>query len=194
CDAPRKRLDLDETRCARSAAASGSAGALTARRVGRRRRGRGRRRRRGRSFVPAADYRAAPVGDVEHGLLAVVAPHFPVHERGVVRGFLAIVGGLDREVIQTNSLPSRRLEWRLRRIRVALGRAGARSAALALSEERRRARQRRESRTQPERVQQLTSRQLAAIEPFQDLCRVLTHFDLLVTGNWQLATVPSARG
>jgi len=87
-------------------------------------------------LIPAADQESAPVADVEHGLLAVVASDLPIHQRGVVRGFLRIVDDLTGQVIEQNRFPSRRLERQLGGCGIAFRSARARASALALCERR----------------------------------------------------------
>src|SRR5439155_15778972 len=80
--------EIIEYREPRRAWAAGSTATASAPALSCSRRGRGRRLsfglRRGR-LIPAAQDETAPFSDVENGLLAIVAPDFPVHERGVVR-------------------------------------------------------------------------------------------------------------
>jgi hypothetical protein len=91
-------------------------------------------------LIAAAQQESAPVADVEQGLLAVVAPDLPVHERGVVRGLLRIVDDLTGQVIEKDRFPSSRLERQFSGSGIAFRRAGARAAALALRERRYRTR------------------------------------------------------
>src|SRR5207302_6617325 len=91
-------------------------------------------RRRRRRLIPAAEDETAPVADVEHRLLPVVASDFPVHERGVVRRLLRVVHDLTGEMIEQDRLPPGRLERKFGRCRIALRRARAGAAALALRE------------------------------------------------------------
>ena len=128
-------------------------------------------RRRRRRDVAAAQDQAAPVADVEHRLLAVVAANLPVHQRLVVRRFLRVVDDLAGKVIEQDRLPSGRLERQLRRRGVAVGRAVAGAAALALRERGRRPNRHGDA----ERLQQLTARDPAAIERMKQPRKIITH-------------------
>jgi hypothetical protein len=138
-DAPAETVEHRVARRARPAAAPATAtrGRVRVGAVGIRGSGFGIRRRRGRGDVAAAQNQAAPIADVEHRLLAVVAPNLPVHERGVVGGLFRIVRDLARQMIEEHGLPASRLEGKFRRRGIAFGQARARAAALALSERRR---------------------------------------------------------
>src|SRR5262252_11254428 len=132
-----------------------------------------------RRLIATANHEAAPVADVEHRLLAVVAPDLPVHERGVVGRLLRVVDGLTREMVEQHRLPSGRLEWQLRGSRIALGRAGAGAAALTLRERRRRA----EGDGSAQSLQQTAARDSAAIEVGEQLAKVDAHEGSCEIGN-----------
>ena len=89
-------------------------------------------------LIPAPKHETAPVADVEHRLLAIVAADLPIHECRVERRFLGIVHDLTGEVIEQNGLPSRWLEGKFGWRGVTLRSARARTAALSLSERRHR--------------------------------------------------------
>src|SRR5262249_33755911 len=148
-DAPAEIVEYRKARSTRTAAARAAA-------VGRCLLARRRRRRR---LITAAQDETAPVPNVEHRLLTVVASDLPVHESGVVGGLLRVIHRLAGEVIEQDRLPARRLERELGGRRIALGCSGASTSALPLRERRRRT----NGRGDTECFQQLTARQPEAI-------------------------------
>ena len=143
-DAPAESVERRHARRARTALAAAPGRTRTCG-------GRGGSRRRGRRDVSTANGEAAPVADVEHRQLAVVAANGPVHQRLVKGGFLRVVGGLAGQVVEQHGLPSRGRERQLRRGRVALRSAGLGAAALSLRE----GRCRPQGGCHPKRLQQL---------------------------------------
>ena len=71
----------------------------------------------------------SPVAHVQHGLLAVIAPELPAHERDVEGGLLAVVRDPEGEVVERHRLPAGRFEDRLDLRRVAGRRAEGQHAA-----------------------------------------------------------------
>src|SRR5882724_11696286 len=64
----------------------------------------------------------APMADVQHCLLAVIASQFPSHQCHVERGLLSVVRHLEGDVVERQGLPSRgrehRFDWGRCRLRV----------------------------------------------------------------------------
>ena len=69
---------------------------------------------------PLIKYGRAPMADVQHCLLAVIASEFPSHQCHVERGLLTVVRHLEGDVVQRQGLPSRGREHRLDRGRCRL--------------------------------------------------------------------------
>ena len=76
--------------------------------------------------------RRAPVANVQHSLLAVIAAQLPSHQRDVERRLLLVVRHLEGDVVQRHGLPPRRREHRWDRSRGHLRSQGTRLRPVAI--------------------------------------------------------------
>ena len=116
----------------------------------------------------ANDDAAGVLADVEHRLLAIVAPDLPAHERRVEGRGLLVIGALIVEVIEPHRLPARRLERRHERCRVARRVAAPGAGRL-------RERGRRRDRSDSESLQQLAAGDGRAVGVVGEECERIGH-------------------